>query len=60
MPTTPCVNVAFATALRNAAEAAGDDALAAIADAAICGDHGSAEHVGAIMHGATWRAWVVG
>lgn len=52
----PIVNIAFALALRNAAEAHGDVKLSAIADAAICGDKDSAEDVGAIMHGATWKA----
>ncbi len=52
----PIVNLDFARALRAAATEAGHHALAAIVDAAIRGDMGAAEHVGAIMHGATWTA----
>lgn len=54
MSTKPTVNIDFATALRAAADQAGHAALVTVIDAAISHDHGAAEHVGSIMHGATW------
>ena len=54
--TKPLVDLNFASALRSAAELAGHSALVATVDAAILRDADAAEHVGAIMHGATWSA----
>ena len=51
----PLVNVDFANALRIAAEKAGHAALVATVDDALRMDVGAADHVGAIMHGATWK-----
>ena len=52
----PLVNLDFANALRAAAEQAGHAALVSTVDAAILRNVDAADHVGAIMHGATWTA----
>jgi hypothetical protein len=52
----PTVNVAFALALKSAADRHGDDKLVAICDRAVGRDLDASEHVGAIMHGATYHA----
>ncbi len=52
----PTVNVAFVTALKLAAERHGDTKLAETCGRALARDRDASEHVGAIMHGATYHA----